>query len=179
MTKQEIIDRINNIDKQALTNAVYTIESANPVTVFARNNVWVEWSGMYGTRHAHIAPKSRATRENLLAVYYAILDEIVCQDGLEAIRGIDAEYVPDWLENAQTEKQAAEPVTEYAYKIREIVRKCGGYREREIMTNSHEITRGETWNSEHKVVYVTEKAAQEGGHRNGFAVDLVTGSICG
>ena len=100
MTKQEIIDRINSIDKQALTRAVYTIESANPITAFTQNNVWVEWSGLYGTRHAHITPKSRATRENLLAVYYAILDEIVCQDGLEAIRGIDSEYVPDWWENA-------------------------------------------------------------------------------
>lgn len=100
MKKQEIIDRINSIDKQALTNAVYTIESANPVTVFAQNNVWVEQSGMYGARHAHITPKSRATRENLLAVYYAILDEIACQDGLEAIRGIDAEYVPEWWEDA-------------------------------------------------------------------------------
>lgn len=100
MTKQEIIDRINSINEQTLTRAVYTIESANPVTVFTQNNVWVEWSGMYGTRHARIALKSRATRENLLAVYYAILDEIVCQDGLEAIRGIDSEYVPDWWENA-------------------------------------------------------------------------------
>lgn len=100
MKKQEIIDRINSINKQTLTNAIHTIESANPITVLTQNNVWVEWSGMYGTRHAHIAPKSRATRENLLAVYYAILDEIVCQDGLEAIRGIDAEYVPEWWEDA-------------------------------------------------------------------------------
>lgn len=54
MTKQEIIDRINSIDKQALTRAVYTIESANPITAFTQNNVWVEWSGLYGTRHADI-----------------------------------------------------------------------------------------------------------------------------
>lgn len=100
MTKQEIVDRINNINKQMLTNAVYTIESANPITVFTQNNVWVEWWGLYGARHARITPKSRATRENLLTVYYAILDEIVCQDGLEAIRGIDAEYVPEWWEDA-------------------------------------------------------------------------------
>lgn len=58
MTKQEIIDRINSIDKQALTRAVYTIESANPITAFTQNNVWVEWSGLYGTRHAHITPKA-------------------------------------------------------------------------------------------------------------------------
>lgn len=52
-------------------------------------------------------------------------------------------------------------------KVKQIVKKRGGY-----------LTRG-TWNSEHKVIYVTEKAAQEDGYSNGFAVDLVTGSICG
>lgn len=76
-------------------------------------------------------------------------------------------------------KQAAEPVTAYASRIREIVRECGGYREKEIMTNSHEITRGETWNNEHKVIYITETAAQPDGYKNGFAVDIVTRSICG
>lgn len=76
-------------------------------------------------------------------------------------------------------KQAAEPVTEYASRIRKIVRECGGYREREIMANSHEITRGETWNNEHKVIYITETAAQPDGYKNGFAVDIVTRSICG
>nr|DAU28080.1 MAG TPA: hypothetical protein [Caudoviricetes sp.] len=140
MTKQEIIDRINNIDKQALTNAVYTIESANPVTVLTQNNVWVEWSGLYGTRHAHIAPKSRATRENLLAVYYAVLDEIVCQDGLEAIRGIDAEYVPEWWEdadiytrinnnlNARDDRSAWEKgVTTYAFDLVEELKERAEY----------------------------------------------------
>lgn len=140
MKKQEIIDRINSIDKQALTNAVYSIESANPITVFTQNNVWVEWSGMYGTRHAHIAPKSRATRENLLTVYYAILDEIVCQDGLEAIRGIDAEYVPDWWEdsdiytrmnnrlNARDDRGAWEKgVTAYAFDLVEELKERAEY----------------------------------------------------
>lgn len=64
-------------------------------------------------------------------------------------------------------------------QITSIVRKCGGYREREIMANSHEITRGETWNNDHKVIYITETAAQPDGYKNGFAVDIVTRSICG
>lgn len=140
MTKHEIIDRINSIDKQALTNAIYTIESANPITVLTQNNVWVEWSGLYGTRHAHIAPKSRATRENLLAVYYAVLDEIVCQDGLEAIRGIDAEYVPEWWEdadiytrinnnlNARDDRSAWEKgVTTYAFDLVEELKERAEY----------------------------------------------------
>ena len=76
-------------------------------------------------------------------------------------------------------KQAAEPVTVYASRIRGIVRECGGYREKEIMSNSHEITRGETWNNEHKVIYITETTVQPDGYKNGFAVDIVTRSICG
>lgn len=63
-------------------------------------------------------------------------------------------------------------------KVKQIVKKWGGYRERDVMSKPHTLTRG-TWSSEHKVIYVTEKAVQEDGYRNGFAVDLVTGSICG
>lgn len=43
---------------------------------------------------------------------------------------------------------AADPVTVYAPIIRRIVRKCGGYREKEIFSNPHEMTQGETWNKE-------------------------------
>lgn len=140
MTKQEIIDRINSINGQTLTRAVYTIESANPITVLTQNNVWVEWSGLYGTRHARITPKSRATRENLLAVYHAVLDEIVCQDGLDAIRGIDAEYVPEWWEdadiytrinnnlNARDDRSAWEKgVTAYAFDLVEEIKERAEY----------------------------------------------------
>lgn len=67
----------------------------------------------------------------------------------------------------------------YAAQVREIVRKCGGYREKEVMNKPHTVTRGETWNNEHKVIYVIEKAVQKDGYRNGFAVDIVTRSICG
>lgn len=63
-------------------------------------------------------------------------------------------------------------------RVKQIVKKWGGYRESDIMSKPHTLTRG-TWNSEHKVVYVTEKAVQEDGYSNGFAVDLVTKSICG
>ena len=76
-------------------------------------------------------------------------------------------------------KQAAEPVMKYASTIQVIVRKCGGNREKEIMKNPHEITLGETWNNEHKVIYITETTVQPDGYKNGFAVDIVTRSICG
>lgn len=67
----------------------------------------------------------------------------------------------------------------YAAQVRAIVRRCGATREKEIMRNPHEMTRGETWNTAHKVIYVTETTAQPDGYKNGFAVDLVTRSICG
>lgn len=67
----------------------------------------------------------------------------------------------------------------YAAQVRAIVRKCGANREKEIMRNPHEMTRGETWNNEHKIVCVTETTAQPDGHKNGFTVDIVTQSICG
>lgn len=67
----------------------------------------------------------------------------------------------------------------YAAQVRAIVRKCGANREKAIMRNPHEMTRGETWNAKHKVVYVTEATAQPDGYKNGFAVDIITQSICG
>lgn len=67
----------------------------------------------------------------------------------------------------------------YAAQVRAIVKRCGANREKEIMRNPHEITRGETWNNEHKVIYITETAAQQDGYKSGFAVDIVTRSICG
>lgn len=60
-----------------------------------------------------------------------------------------------------------------------IIIRRGGYRERDLLTRPHEITRGETWNAEHKVVNVTETTPDPDGYRAGCAVDLVTRSIVG
>jgi len=102
MTKQEIINRINNINPKTLSHAINAIQKSNPINALTSNLVWVTWHHIQseGRSHVTIEPKSRATKDNLLAVYYAILDEIVCQNGLEAIREIDAEYVPEWWEDA-------------------------------------------------------------------------------
>lgn len=67
----------------------------------------------------------------------------------------------------------------YAAQVQAIVKRCGANREKEVMRNPHEMTRGETWNNAHKVIHVTETTAQPDGHKNGFAVDIVTQSICG
>lgn len=67
----------------------------------------------------------------------------------------------------------------YENTIKLIVDRCGGYREKTILNNPHTVNRGGTWNNEHKVLYILEKQPQKDGYRDGFAVDLVTKSICG
>lgn len=67
----------------------------------------------------------------------------------------------------------------YTKIVKSIVRRYGGYREKDILSNPHTIERSETWNDQHKVLNVLAAEAQEDGYRNGFAVDLVTMSICG
>lgn len=67
----------------------------------------------------------------------------------------------------------------YESTIKAIVRKHGGFREKNILSNPHSIEKSETWNNEHKVLNVLETEPQTDGYRNGFAVDLVTMSICG
>ena len=62
--------------------------------------------------------------------------------------------------------------------VRNIVKKCGGYREKDIMKNPYIIRKTETWNNEHKVLNIIEKITCDY-HNNGFSVDLVTKRICG
>lgn len=61
--------------------------------------------------------------------------------------------------------------------IKNIVKKYGGFREKDILKNPYVIRKTETWNSSHKVLNIIEKNALD--HKNGFSVDLVTMEICG
>ena len=61
--------------------------------------------------------------------------------------------------------------------IKNIVKKCGGFREKDIMKNPYIIIKTETWNNEHKVINIIENNTHD--HKNGFSVDLVTIKICG
>ena len=70
-------------------------------------------------------------------------------------------------------------MNKYAATIRAIVSRCGGYREKEDLRNPHTLERGETWNDSHKVIYILPVAEESDGYRSGFAVDIVTRSICG
>lgn len=62
--------------------------------------------------------------------------------------------------------------------VKNIVKKCGGYREKDIMKNHYIIRKTETWNNGHKVLDIIEKNTCDN-HKNSFSVDLVTMKICG
>ena len=61
--------------------------------------------------------------------------------------------------------------------IKNIVKRYGGYREKNIINNPYVIKKAETWNGSHKVLNIIENNALD--HKNGFSVDLVTMRICG
>lgn len=62
--------------------------------------------------------------------------------------------------------------------VKNIVKKCGGFREKDIMKNPYIIRKTETWNNDHKVLNIIEKKTCDS-HNNSFSVDLVTMKICG
>lgn len=62
--------------------------------------------------------------------------------------------------------------------VKNIVKKCGGFREKDIMKNPYIIKKTETWNNDHKVINIIEKNSRDD-HYNGFSVDLVSMKICG
>jgi len=64
------------------------------------------------------------------------------------------------------------------FKVKSIVLKNGGYREKEILNNPYTVERSETWNDEHKVLNVYS-TPDETGHCDGFSVDISQGKICG
>lgn len=67
----------------------------------------------------------------------------------------------------------------YTAIVNKIVAKYGGFREYDVLSKPHTITKTATWNDAHRVLEVLEKRAGPDGYRNGFQVDIVTMSICG
>ena len=67
----------------------------------------------------------------------------------------------------------------YESTVKAIVRKYGGFREKNILSKPHLIENAETWNDEHKVLNVLSNKPDIDGYRAGFQIDLVTKSICG
>ena len=76
------------------------------------------------------------------------------------------------------ENEKNEELEMYDNMIKNIVKKCGGYREKDIMKNPYIIRKTETWNNDQKVLNIIEKFTRDY-HNNGFSVDLVTMKICG
>ena len=70
-----------------------------------------------------------------------------------------------------------EDLSMYDNIVKSIVKKHGGFREKEIMNNPYIIRKTETWNNSHKVLNIIEKNTHD--HKNSFSVDLVTMQICG
>lgn len=67
----------------------------------------------------------------------------------------------------------------HAATVRGIIRRQGGYRERDILNHPHTVERGDTWNEAHKVVEILATVPDPDGYRPGCAVDIVTRSIVG
>lgn len=65
----------------------------------------------------------------------------------------------------------------YENIIKNIVKKSGGFREKDIINNPYIIRKAETWNSSHKVLNIIENNTHD--HKDGFSVDIVTMRICG
>lgn len=92
-------------------------------------------------------------------------------------------------ENTETEEEEEEETmfntftpaeaAMHAATVRGIIRRQGGYRERNILNNPHTVERGETWNEAHKVVKILATTPAPNGYRPGCAVDIVTRSIVG
>lgn len=67
----------------------------------------------------------------------------------------------------------------YEATVRAIVKRCGGFREADIMSHPHTISQGSTWSKEHKVLEILSQTPDADGYFPGFQVDIVTWSICG
>lgn len=82
-----------------------------------------------------------------------------------------------WDEDGNTPFEPAEAAM-HAATVAGIIRRKGGYRERDILNHPHTIERG-TWTTEHKVVEILSTTPDPDGYRAGCAVDIVTRSIVG
>ena len=98
------------------------------------------------------------------------------QAATQAAKGTDEKKEAETMSrNAQfTTAEAAM----HAATARGIIRRKGGYRERDIINHPHTIERG-TWTTEHKVVEILATTPDPDGYLPGCAVDIVTRAIVG
>lgn len=106
MTKSEITIKINSIPVEMLSAAVYAIQRMNPVNAFTRNRTYVTRNIRYGfVEKIKIDFQTRATKENMMNVYHAILDEIVCHYDLATAQAIEPGYIPAWYQEPAEEPE--------------------------------------------------------------------------
>lgn len=107
MKKAEIVERINSIDLEMLNIAVHAICASNPINPISANH------GVITSRCGSVTRlgfTTRATKANMEAVYYSILDRIVCCWDLETAHEIDPDYTPTWA--IQIDPEDATPTRE-------------------------------------------------------------------
>lgn len=71
------------------------------------------------------------------------------------------------------------PDSHTATIVKEITNACGSVRETTIFRNPHYLTKGHTWNNEHRVVSIISTDRDKDGHADSYDVDIVTRTICG
>lgn len=97
------------------------------------------------------------------------------------------ESILDWLDKHNTrniggasERKIDIYVNENdAERIKGIVNRLGGVREKVVIESNPAFLKSETWNDDHKVVKVISSSSDEYGYRRTFDFDLVTNRICG
>lgn len=109
MTKAELIAAINAIPLELLDGAVKDIINSNPNNAITMNRAYhcTYCLEVYGVKFL-----TRATKENIINVYHAILDEIAVHHGIETMLEIAPGYRPAWYtpeEPAPAEEPAARP----------------------------------------------------------------------
>lgn len=67
----------------------------------------------------------------------------------------------------------------YESKVKSIVYRFCGYREKDVLNAPHTIKKSETWNKDHKIINISKQEAEPDGHKDSFSIDLVSGKICG
>ena len=106
MTKSEITIKINSISMEILSDAIRAIEYSNPVNAFTRNRAYINRSTRGGDLlKIEISFQTRAIKENMMNVYHAILDEIICKYDLSTAQAIEPGYIPAWYQEPAEEPE--------------------------------------------------------------------------
>ena len=138
-----------------------------------------QWDDLYNTIRDIIrtADTTEAATEAAPVQDPAPADQAEAETAQEAPAADTTETTTE-TENAP---QAATQTTEaamHAATAAGIIRRKGGYRDRDLLSRPHTIERG-TWTAEHKVVEILATEADPDGYRAGCAVDIVTRAIVG